>query len=895
MNRLLTGLLGTFTLCIGLATQLFAADVTPATTAEVEYWRTLQAEIAELRAGNGNTGTKMLFQQPLPEINATMARVEDFLDLRDEDEIDDLGPDLIEYREQLNAMLDSALNPIRAAAKLKEAQGSVNVQERMVQTTRYLANMRLVDEFKYDLASLHERINARIVAAGGPRIFFFQNINIGDEAVLKSTKQSPLERDKQFVEESTAIDPGFGALVEEKFLSWRRDGRIDQELEAKRDQILDEIAGVRKNTANMSNAALEKELSNLPQDDVTVRAVVGAAIRIELLHRKKQSAAALIFLDWKTAFARWLGKATDDTSIWEACRDVAATADGSRYAYCSDGKTVVVRSVDQNGITAKTTFEGDVRGLAYGANNQLLVFTTRGLFEWADQENRAPQMRNETVSPNISGRVVTATETNRAFYVWANLPELSDNGRTSTLRVSGSSSISSLAMDNSGKHVAIGYTGQDNLANGDKVSTGVNVLALPEDMGDGKISSTKFNPPYIETVTSIAFDADATNMAMATADDGRGTIAVFNVAEGHKSRRLFALDNQPYHYIDFIAGETPQVIAASKNGLVRVWDFATKELLQRFPVPTGPQGVAIGLVGDKLISVALGSESIVSWDLNNIAQPVVVAGSAPKIDNAAIAAAIETERALRPTQEKLAAFIAADGAEDDRIGRELLKNNAKELELLDRTRTVQVVVGNGIADQINALYKAKKGAEGVKIGRQAIADGFATRSVYYELIYCLRATSQMREATKLTETGLNLFPTSRDMRYLYHLQRMENFIAAKQVDAAMKEIDEIGNIYPNDRPNSKLRKNVFLGIASTAQKKGNDAVALDHYIKALDHCRTKEEQLKLMPTLFGLAYGLKNWNLTVNIANMWMNIDPNKKNDQQFMQWARYAYSQAQK
>ena len=792
-------------------------------------------------------------------------------------------------------MLDSALNPIRAAAKLKEAQSTINVQVRMEQTTRYLANMRLVDEFKPELANLHESISERIVVGGGPRIFFFQNINIGDNAVIKGSKLSPLERDRLFVEESTEIDPGLGELAESKFLAWRRDGRLDQELEAKRDQILSEITTVRENAAKVPTANLQKELANLPAGDETVRSVVGAAIRLELINRERKAAYALKLLDWKSAFARWLGKATSDTSLWEACRDVAASADGTRYAYSADGKTVIVRATDQNKITAQTTFKGDVRGLAYGANDRLLVFTTLGLFEWADQNVTAPRMVNPTASPSISGRITTASERNRSFYVWANLPELAEDGKAMTFRASGSSIISSLAMDPAGKYIAMGYTGRNNLGIDDEITTGINVLTLPETMEDGSIRSKKYNPPYIETVTSSAFDATGTHLAMATTDDGRGTVAIFNREEGNGSRRIFAIDNQPYHYVTFVPGDKPRVLAAARNGIIRVWDLASGDLQLRFSVPTGPQGVAVGLVDQSLVSVALGSESIVRWDLSDPTQFTAVAGSEPKVDATAIDNALKVERSLQSTQQKLAAFAASSAEEETKLGRDLLLNHGDQLDLLDRRKTVEVVVGNNIAEEISALYKAKKYAAGAEIGRKALADGFGTRSVYYQLIYALRASSQMKEATQMTETALELFPTSRDIRYLYHVQRIDNFTASKQIDAAMKEIDEIGNIYPQDRPNHVLRKNVYLNLASKAHSAKRMGEAIQHYVKALDHCPTKEDQLALMPTIFGLAYGEKNWQLTVNIANAWMNLDPNKKNDQQFLQWARYAYSQIKK
>jgi tetratricopeptide (TPR) repeat protein len=896
MHRFTTTLLGALILSCAFfaSTSLKAEGSAPATAAEVAYWRTLQGEIATLRSAN-SSDAKALFSQPLPEINATMARVEDFLDRRDDDPVDELGADLQAYREQLLAMLDSALNPIRAAAKFSEALQTINIQERLEQGTRYMSLINLVDEFKPDLAKLHEEISARIVAGGGPRILFFQNLNLGDKAVVSGEKVSPLERDKRFVEESTAIDPGLGSLAETNFLVWRRDGRFNAELEAKRDQILAEITSVRENAAKMPTASLEKELANLSQDDPTVHAVVGAAIRIELLHRKRQSAAALLILDWKTAFARWLGKAIDDTSIWQACRDVPANLDADRYAYCADGRTVVIRTLDQNTVIAQTTFEGDVRGLAFDAEDDLLVFTTTGLFEWSGQSNATPQIRNSTTSPNVSGRITSAAARNRTFYAWANLPELSENGIARTFRAAGSSSVSALAFDKSGTYIAIGYTGKNNLGNEDKTIYGVSVLALPDSLEDGSISSEKFGPPYIESTTSIAFDDDASHLAIASNEEGRGTVCVFERAKGKASRRVLAIDNLPYHYVSYLPGEVPRVLAAARNGVVRIWNADSGELLNRFSVPTGPQGVAVGVVGSELVSIALGSESIIRWPLDDVAQAIAVAGPQPVYDAAAHAAALAAERGLQATQALFVDFIAADGEEETRIGQAILRDHGAELDQLGRRETIVTAVGNNLADQVEALVKAKKFTEAARIGNQAIADGFSTRSVYYELIYALRGLGKSKEATTLAKTALELYPTSRDIRYIYHLQRRDNFAAANQPEAAMKEIDEIGNIYPDDRPNYAMRQGVYITIGGQAQKAGRTQAAIDAYLKCLDYCRTPKDQLNIFPTLFALAYEVKNWNLTVNLANAWMKLDENKKNDENFMKVARYAYSQIKK
>ncbi len=860
------------------------ADSSPAavsaTATEIAYWKQLQEEIAALRAANSNVQEKMLLLAPLNQLNDIMARVEGFLDARDADPVDDLDEDLAAYREQLMAMLDTALNPLRAAARFQEQLNTINFQARAEEMTRYLGLIRLVDDYKYTLADLHEKISTRVVASGGPRILFFQNLNLGDEAFLNGAKLSPLERDQRFVDESRALDPAFATIAEGKFLAWRRDGRIDQELEAKHTQILEALSGLGEQLRDLPPAELQSYLDNPPPPDAdpTETAILHAAIRLEQLRRDRPSAHALRILDWKSAFARWLGQAQTDSSLVDYCRDVAVAFDQTRYAFSADGATVQVRDLTNDTVLVQHTFSGAVRGLTYDADHQLMVFTTTGLFQWDDSAGAEPTLRNESSSPSTSGRIAAAADRPRHFYAWANLPEIADAGRSSTLRAAGSSSISALALSRDGLRVAIGYTGENNLGGEDDTTNGVAVLNLPADMQDGSITAEYCLPPYIEAVTAVAFNADASRLAMATVANGRGTISVFDPTVGTSSRTILTLDDQPYAFISFLeSGDTPRVLAASRTGLVRAWDLATGELIARGTVPVGPQGVAYGLAGEDLIAVALGTETITRQ---------------PLADFTADTPELAADRALRPLITKLEELIALDGEEEIALGRSLLTEDGEALDRLGRRRTVITIVGNAGADRIEQLKKAKDWTAGAQLGRELIAEGFGTRSVYYETISCVRALHLNPEATRLTEEGLQLFPTSGDMRYQYHYQRMLNFTAENRGDDAHREIDEIDNIHPDTRPHRSLRRWVFDDIGARALEAKREADALQAYLRSMDYCESQEEQIPYLETIFSLAYNTSNWQLTVNVANALLNLKPDKKNDQNFMACARYAYSQ---
>jgi hypothetical protein len=66
-----------------------------------------------------------------------------------------------------------------------------------------------------------------------------------------------------------------------------------------------------------------------------------------------------------------------------------------------------------------------------------------------------------------------------------------------------------------------------------------------------------------------------------------------------------------------------------------------------------------------------------------------------------------------------------------------------------------------------------------------------------------------------------------------------------------------------------------------------------HLIAAIDFAKDKPTALNLARNVFSIAYELKDWKTAVQFVNVSLNLEPNLKNDQNFMAAARYAYGQA--
>ncbi|MCF3651143.1 hypothetical protein [Synoicihabitans lomoniglobus] len=871
------------------------AEITPATPAEVDYWRQLQARIAAFRSANSSLPTQII-DMSIPQLNEAMDRIEDFLDDRDQDEIADFGADLQDYHENLIGLFEAALPSLREAASFQEQANRINPMARMMAGAKAINLMGRVEDYKPALAKLHEQINARIVARGGPRIFFFQSLNLTDNSYVKGRRSdlTPQQRDEHFVAESRGIDPGLGTMAELHFVPLRQDGRSNAEINAIRDKLLELLQEFADSVQQLSNVQIKAELAKdpPPNADPLITARLGFALRQELVRRNRDSDAAFRLIDWKASFARWLGEARS-TSAELACTDLAVSYDGARYAFSPDQHAVMVRSTENDEIVAQHEFEGEVRGLAFDFQDRLMAFTTQGLFRWDLIGGGQPYLRDNTTSPNITGAIATALERDRFFQAWAHIPGFSRGSLDSKLNAFGSSNITAVGMSRDGLFAAFGFSGIDNLGNGEKPKHGIGLVIMPESetVSEGLMVKS-YQQAFIGPVTDIAFSDDASHFAFCL---DTGEVLAFAREDEAKTRIQLTLDSQPYHFVTFLPGAEPLLLAAARNGVIRIWNYETKDLQQRFEVPTGPAGVAVGVESGVLFSVAIGAEEIHRWDLASGHHLATVVGTDPVIDADAWAATLAAEQELQPVIESLRRLYDFEGEEREAFARKLLAEEGDRIDRLGRRNTVVGSVTSQIADRIRDLNKADKQTEAVKIGETAIAEGFASKSVYYGTISGLLTLNRIKDANTLLEDGLQLYPTSSDLRFLYQWQRMQSARNAGNLEATLKAVDELDLVDPKNRPHTSQRIDAYTQIAQQKIAAGQQKAGLDLFVKALDQCRTKEQQLKLLPSIFSVAYQAKDWKLTVGVANMWMQVDPAKKNDAQFLEWARYAYSQANK
>ncbi|WP_221029458.1 WD40 repeat domain-containing protein [Actomonas aquatica] len=874
--------------------RLAAADVEPATATEVVYWRDLQADIAAFRAANSDLPT-MIIEMSIPQLNDAMDRIEAFLDDRDDeaDQVEEFGADIQEYHKNLIALFEAAIAPLTEGAKYQEQANRANPMARMMAGAKTVTLMEQAEDFKPTLRDLHEAITARIVAAGGPNIFFFQGLNLTDKNWVSGRGLTPLERDERFIAESASIDEGLGLIAEHYFIPLRKDGRSPSEIAALRDKLLELLQEFGDSLANMSNVQIEGELSGLSPDlDPNNRGRLLFVLHQELVRRERDSDAAFRLIDWQACFARWFGDATAN-SLDLASNDLAVSYDGERYAYCSDLQTVVIRSAADDAIIGTQTLEGEVRGMAFDFEGRLMAFTTKGLFRWDVADEGEPYLRDNTASANLTGAIDTAATVDRFVQGWAHIPGFTRGNLDTKITGRGASNITSAAMSRDGLHAAYGFSGTDNLGNGEKPYHGVVMIGLPPDMSDDtKLTSKFYFQAFRGPVTDIAFDDDASHFAFCL---DTGEVVVYERGSDEENRRQLTIDNQPYTFVTFLPGDEPRVLAAARNGVIRIWNYDTLELQQRFVVPTGPAGVAVGLAGDVLVTAALGAEDLHRWNVATGEHLATIMGRDPVIDSEALAAAIETERTLRPAIDTLRQLYDFEDDERETFARQALAEQGDLIDQLGRRSTLVNSVASNIAERIRNHNKADEEATAAELGLEAIEDGFTTMSVYYGTVTALLNLDRLDDANRLLDEGIQVYPSSSDLRYLYQWQRMQRARKAGNLTETLAAIDEIDLIRPKNRPHTGLRIDAHTIIAYQKTKAGQQRAALDLNLKALDICRTKDQQLEILPNAFSLAYQLKDWKLTVGIANMWMQVDPAKKNDSQFMEWARYAYSQMPK
>jgi tetratricopeptide (TPR) repeat protein len=907
-------LLALSALALAVPAPIFCADTTPAketvkpaTPAEIAYWKKLQGEIAALRTANAAYQAKNFVELSVAQMNEIMSRLEKFLDAREGDPVDTLGADLQAYRKQLLAMMDNALVPLRLAAKGKgTAAGSANFNPAaaMENLIRANAQFRTVDGFKSELYRLHRAIDQRVMTAGGPHFLFFRSLNLGDSAEFEYAASTPAQRNEKFIAASKAIDPALGVLAEKRFIRYRNDGRLDEEIEAKRDDLLKTIDTLGKQMAEQTEAQLDEQIKGIPADfSPEERALLEAAVNFEKRGRVSPIGASIALQDWQAAFAQWLGKA-DGLTPPDGCSDLAVSAKEGWFAFTPDGHSVVARSAKTGAVMYTARTEGVIRGLAYSSNASLYAFTTAGLMRLdppAGTEEGKFVAVNNVKSQTLLGRIAAAPERERFAYAWGAAPAIADKGQESLFKANFASCVTAVTIDAAGKRVVFGYSGQNDTGRSDPRS-GFDMLDLPDssdELAKLSITSHQYVSQFAIPITSIALSPASDYAVIAASLSSFGSVELYDLKKKEDApdvRTQLALDNQPYNFVRFIGtGEALSVVAGARNGMVRVWSVKTGELTARFQVPAGAQGVALGWSGDALISVNLGAPGIYRWSVTDGKLLDTWDGDAPKLETEKLAAELKAEQARRPfTAKFLALRVIPDAKEKQAAAKKLLETEKDALDATGLRDSVESFLIEARGTEIYDLVKAKKWADALKLGKESVAEGLVNASIYDDMIIAARKAAP-GEVTSLIATAVKLYPQSDRLRFQSAYQQQTDLSEAGRVDEAMKAVDEMDSMHPEDRPHHDARFYVLLRGAAFAMKSDNKKLAIEYYTKSLDHAETKSQQLDALRSIFPLAYGLQNWTLAVRAGSAAIELMPELKNDQQYMAALRYAYQLYQK
>jgi len=877
---------------------------TPATAAEIAYWKQLQAELAEFRAANAAYANRMFIKFTVSQLNEIMSRTEKFLDARDGDPVDGLGADLVAYRKQLTAMLDATLTPLRLNAQgqgFSAGSANFNPQKAMELLTRAHLEFEAINGYKYELFTLHQAINKRVLAAGGPRIVFFRTLNLGDSSDIEYAKSTPAQRDEKFVAASRAIHPSLGVTAEQRFLKYRQDGRGADAIMLKRDEFITGVLDINKQTANMSDEKLAAEEKNLPADmPPAERAMFDLVFALERMSRTNPIGQSVMLENWKAVFAQWLGKA-DESTVPDGCNDIAVSQKEGWFAFTPDGKNVEGRSLETGAIVFTVTSEHPIRGLAFGADSSLYAFTPAGLFRMSPPAGAAqPTFAavNEVAYPTLVGAFAAADDRERFAYAWGGALALGSEGNEHLFKATSSSVITAVDIDNSGRKVLVAYSGEDNTG-GKDVRYGIDVLDLPEskeELAENSVKSRAFSSAYSVPVTAAALNEGAEYVAITTGRETFGSVELYNLSKPETPViTQLTLDNQPYNFVAVVgAGEQAAVVAATRSGMIRVWSAKSGELIARYPVPSGPQGIALAVTGEQLLTANIGAPGIYRWSARDGKLLATLDGDAPKLDAAKIAADLKAEQDRRPVVAK---YIALRDIEDAtaRIAatKKLLETDRAALEAGGLLEFAQNGIVRAYEGQLQKLSDAKNFPELYARAKQFLAEGIETSGIHFYLLSAARRTNAA-DAEQLIARALERYPEDDDMLYQKHLFWKDRYSKAGNVDAAMKEIDAINALRPEDAPNNDMRQGVLFDAADRAYQAGNHQGALNHYLKSLDYCQSKKDQMNVLPSIFPLAYHLKNWDLCTRVASAIIEMEPAKKNDKQFMDAARYAYQMYQ-
>ncbi|MBL9203395.1 MAG: hypothetical protein JNL39_23005 [Opitutaceae bacterium] len=876
-----------------------AAAATKPSATELAYWIQLQKDLAALRSANLAAGLGQ--GGPLgatPEnVSAAVSRLEKFLDRLDKDPVADLGADYKEYRERLMKLCDLALTPLTGAAKFKSTVITEG-EQRMMTAFKITKEIEAVDDYKPRLALLHDSLDRRAQAAGSEPRFFFQILGIGDKPRAAGSLGSPEERDAQFLKDAAAIGPIYAEVAKGHFVA----NRVKQGLsEGLMEPFLDAVSKFRTQFADAPTDQLQEAIKTNPslKEGAGNFILKLHVIRIELARRADLVAHTIAMQEFQGAFRRWLGKA-DDVAPLGLCRDVAVAADGSWFAYAPAERTIVVRDTATGKVRHTLTAAEAVRALAATDGPRLLAFTAAGInqIDLAAPEPKF-ELRANRRSAFLEGRIAHAPKASRVAYGLGVMPAFTSASKETTFTVPDAASrITAVAIDATGATFAIGFAG-DNLTGAGQPRYGADLLQVgsAQAVETGvTLKSRQLSPPLRLASMGLALSADGRRLAGAWSGRFGGAVTLDDLSGEKSVQTIFTLDGESYTWVQLLEGDKPRIVAGTRHGIVRVWDVASRDLLARFDVPAGPDGVAYGCIGAELVTVALGSVGVHRWKLADGAHAAAYAGEPVTATPAKLAA----ERALFPARETLIALArAADDNERLKHIETLRGPQAAMLDAIGQRPTVDYWRASLRQKQVRELRRSKRVAEAFELGAKEIDAGLLDANLVHEVLLtgnrafndgpnpALRA-----RLAGLAGRAVALYPAHVGIRIEYLTSRSDQFSEQGKLTEALREIDQLDIIEPAKAPHNADRHAAYLFAYNLALKGGRKAEALQHLTAMFDFITDKNEALTNAQRAFGLAYELRNWKSAVQFANAVLNMNPNMKNDQNFMNAAKYAYAQ---
>lgn len=884
-----------------------APAVQPATAREVAYWTQLQKDIADLRSANAAAGiTHGLINLDPTKISAVATRIEDFLDRRDRDPVSEIGPDFVAYRETLMKLMEFALAPVTGAAAF-QSKGIANGEERLMAVMANQKQIEQIDGYKPRLALLHQELFQRVVAAGGPALLFFQTLGLGDQPAAPGTLATPEERDAQFIADSTSIHPVLGEIVPGMFIEPRE--KMGVSGESIMPELLKSFSAFRERFADASNQDMEQVLAGQPptKDDGSFN-LPRRLIQLELLRRTQPVIYNIAMNEWQGAFARWIGKAREISPVGPTT-DVAVAPDNTWFAFSPGEATLAFHDVATGALRQSVELPEAIRAFAATSRGDVLVFTTRGPYIVDPAATPATiTFQAERRSVFTTPRLAASPMIDRQVYGMGVMPAVAnDNGAETTFSTpDATSTISAVAISRDGRRFAYGHAG-DNVTGSGTPRYGFDVIEFEPGrvtLDEGTQIKVKSDQPLIR-MAAVALDLGTTGTHSAAAWSGRfgSTITATDFTGEKPVRTILAFDAQPYTWVSLIEGSPLRVAAGTREGIVRIWDVATRRLVGRFEVPAGPAGVGYARVGDDLLTVAIGAPGIHRWKLADGTLTATLLGEAPALDAAALAARAEAERGLEATRDLVLSIYgndAKDEAGDLRIVEQLRGAHSAQLDALGLRKLVEYRFATARVNQMYALQDDKRNLESFELGMKDVDAGLlddylllaTVRSGLYALDAKRDDAAFRRRVMNLVERAVALYPGDIDFQIEFSQAKVRDFAYRGDFAASLRQIDELDLIEPSKAPHASLR--LFINH-SAANAAGNSPAAIPYFKEALRYTPNdqKDRQISFAESIFAIGVQAKDWPSALYGANVILNLNPAKQNDQNFMYWAREAYKHA--